>query len=144
VFCHHSCSAIPVLPPFQSFVSHSHVLSPMFCHHFMFSHSYSLFCLSHFPPRKAYSHSHSPVQPTSAKIKKYLLRLQEFRVLPPFLFCHSRSATIPVLCFSFPCSVTHVLPSFYVLSFLFFILSFSFPSPQSLFPFSFPRTAHVC
>ncbi|PWZ20645.1 hypothetical protein Zm00014a_006259 [Zea mays] len=32
----------------------------------MFSHSHSLFCLSHSPSRKAHCHPHSPVQPTSS------------------------------------------------------------------------------
>jgi hypothetical protein len=67
------------------------------------------------------------------------------RVLPPFLFCHSRSATVPI-----PMSVIPILYSVFLipsvlppfpfpcLSFPFFILSFSFPPPAELIPVPIP------
>jgi hypothetical protein len=57
MFCH---SRSGVLPPF--------LLIPMFCHHFMFSHSHSLLCLSHSPlPTKPILIP--PYRPRLAKIK---------------------------------------------------------------------------
>jgi hypothetical protein len=69
-------------------------------------------------------------------------------VLPSFLFYHSRSATIPIPCSAFLILMfchSHVLPSFYVLSFPFFVLSFSFPLPAKPIPISLynPRLAKI-
>jgi hypothetical protein len=85
MFCHHSCSAIPVLPPFLLILMFCHhscsvililppfllILIPMFCHHSMFSHSHSLLCLSHSPlPTKLIPILIPPYRPRLAKIKK--------------------------------------------------------------------------
>jgi hypothetical protein len=54
----------------------------------------------------------------------------------PVLFCHHSHSLFCV-------SHSYVLSSFYVLLFPFFVLSFSYPLPQSTFPFPFPRTTRM-
>jgi hypothetical protein len=74
VFCHHSCSVIPVLPPFPFLVlrfSFPCSVIPMSCHHSIFSHSHSLFCLSHSSlSAKPILIPIPPYSPRLAKIKK--------------------------------------------------------------------------
>jgi hypothetical protein len=82
VFCHHSCSAIPVLPPFSFLVlrfSFPCSVISMFYHHSMFSHSHSLFCHSHSPlPAKHIPILIPPYSPHLAKIKKTYMSSRGF------------------------------------------------------------------
>ena len=67
MFCHHSCSAIPVLPPFPFLVlrfSFPCSVISMFYHHSMFSHS--LLCFSHSPsPQSSFPFPFSAAIPCS-------------------------------------------------------------------------------
>jgi hypothetical protein len=77
VFCHHSCSAIPILPSFSFFVlcfSFPCSAIPMFCHHSMFSFSFPCSVIPMFYHHSMFSLLRNPNEGLCGQIPNIALR----------------------------------------------------------------------